>query len=71
MLAREQYLMLGVLKQAVADLQSPSFDVRRQARVWFMARGARANHLFAFTHICGEFGYDPATVRSRYWPTAR
>jgi len=53
MIAREQYLMLGVLKQAVADLQSPSFDVRRQARVWFLARGARANHLFAFSRILG------------------
>jgi len=60
-----KYLMLAVLDQAVADLQSPSFNIRRQARAWFLARGARANHLFAFSHICREFGYDPAAARVR------
>jgi len=57
--------MLAVLDQAVADLQSPSFNIRRQARAWFLARGARANHLFAFSHICQEFGCDPAAARVR------
>ena len=59
------YLMLAVLDQAVADLRSPSFNVRRQARAWFLARGDRANHLFAFSHICRELGCDPVAARVR------
>jgi hypothetical protein len=57
--------MLAVLEQAVADLESPSFTVRRQALAWFLARGARANHLFAFPHICQVLGCDPAAARAR------
>ena len=60
-----KYLMLAVLDQAVTDLQSPSLNVRRQARAWFLARGARANHIFAFSHICQEFGRDPGSARVR------
>ena len=60
-----KYLMLAVLDQAVTDLQNPSFNVRRQARAWFLARGARANHIFAFSHICQEFGRDPGSARVR------
>jgi hypothetical protein len=65
MLTLTQVLMVAVLEQAVADLGSLSFNVRRQARAWFLARGARANHIFAFSHICQEFGRDPATARVR------
>ena len=65
MLRPGKCLMLAVLEQAVADLQSPSLNVRRQALAWFLARAARANHLFAFSHICRELGCDPAAVRVR------
>jgi hypothetical protein len=65
MLTLGQSLMLAVLDQAVADLQSPSFNIRRQARVWFLARGVRADHVFAFSQICREFGCDPAAARVR------
>jgi hypothetical protein len=57
--------MLAVLKQAVTDLQSTSFNVRRQALAWLLATGTRANHLFAFPHICQVLGCDPAAVRVR------
>ena len=43
-----QSLMVAVLEQAVIDLQSPRYAVRRQAKAWFFARGARADHVFGF-----------------------
>jgi len=63
-------LMAAVLQQAVADLESRSFNVRRQARAWFLASNARANHVFAFSRICQEFGCDAAVVRSRIFAGA-
>ena len=65
MLRPGQCLMVAVLEQAVADLESRSFNIRRKARAWFLARSARATHLFAFSHICHEFGCDPAVLRAR------
>jgi hypothetical protein len=65
MLTLAQTLMLAVLDQAVADLQSPSLKVRRQALAWFLTTGTGADHLFSFPRICQEFGREPATVRRR------
>jgi len=65
MLRPGQCLMVAVLEQAVADLESRSFNIRRKARAWFLARSARATHLFAFSRICHEFGCDPAVLRAR------
>ena len=36
MLRPGQYLMVAVLKQAVADLESRSFNICRKARAWFL-----------------------------------
>jgi len=57
--------MVAVLEQAVIDLQSPRYAIRRQARAWFFARGARVDHVFSFARICQEFGRSPVTVRGR------
>ena len=65
MLRPGQCLMVAVLEQAVADLESRSFNIRRKARAWFLARSARATHLFAFSRICQEFGCDPTVLRAR------
>ena len=69
MLAREQCLMLAVLKQAVVDLQSPSCTVRWRAHAWFFASAGKRNHIFAFPRICREFACDPAAVRARIFAT--
>ena len=65
MLRPGQCLMVAVLEQAVADLESRSFNIRRKARAWFLARSARATQLFAFSRICHEFGCDPAVLCGR------
>jgi len=69
MLGGEKCLMVAVLEQAVIDLQSPRCAVRRQARAWLFARGARAEHVFSFARICEEFGRSPVTVRGRVLAT--
>ena len=69
MLAREQCLMLAVLKQAVADLQSPSCTVRWRAHGWFLGSAGKRNHIFAFSRICREFARDPAATRTRIFAT--
>ena len=58
-------LMLAILEQGVADLESPSAHIRSRARVWFLARKTKGEHVFAFTRICREFGRAPAVVRAR------
>jgi len=65
MLTLAQSLMVAVLEQAVIDLQSRRYAVRQQAKAWFFARGARADHVFSFARICQEFGRSPVTVRGR------
>ena len=64
MLIDTHFLMLGVLKQAVADLESTSTNIRWQARAWF-SRSDLGEHLFSLTRICRELGYDTKTIRAR------
>ncbi len=63
------YLMLVVLDQAIADLQSGSIGIRWRTRSWFLA--AATDHVFAFARICREFGGDPAAVRARLFASVR
>jgi hypothetical protein len=70
MLGGEKCLMVAVLEQAVIDLQSPRCAVRRQARAWLFARGARAEHVFSFARICEEFGRSPVSARGRILATS-
>jgi len=69
MLTLAQSLMVAVLEQAVIDLQSRRYAVRQQAKAWFFARGARADHVFSFARICQEFGRSPVTVRGHILAT--
>ncbi len=69
MLTLAQSLMVAVLEQAVIDLQSRRYAVRQQAKAWFFARGARADHVFSFARICEQFGRSPVTVRGRILAT--
>lgn len=59
-----QALMLAVVEQAMMDLRSSSARIRWEARGWFLGRSA-GSHLFTFTRICREFGYDPAQARAQ------
>ena len=65
MLSAAQSLMVAIVKRGVADLENPDAHIRSRARVWFLARKTKGEHVFAFTRICREFGRAPAVVRAR------
>ena len=64
MQSRCHFLMLAVVEQAVADLQSPSPSLRWRARSWLLDEGS-ADRPFTFPYICRELGYDLVRARRR------
>ena len=65
MLSAAKSLMVAIVKRGVADLEDPDARVHLHARAWFLAPKTEGEHLFAFTRICGVFGWDSRVIRAR------
>lgn len=62
-LMSEELLMVAVLEQALADLQSDCPAVRADAEAYFLAYKADSS-AFSLDAVCSQFKLSPAAVRS-------
>ena len=61
-LVGEEVLMLAVLEQAFADLESACPAVRADAEAYFLAYTAESS-AFSLESVCGQFGISPDAIR--------
>ena len=61
-LVGEEVLMLAVLEQAFADLESTCPAVRADAEAYFLAYAAESS-TFSLEAVCGQFGLSPEAIR--------
>jgi hypothetical protein len=75
-LAGEEVLMLAVLEQAFADLESNCPAVRGDAEAYFLAYAAESS-AFSLDAVCGQFGVSPEAIRGvirkrlKHWGSAK
>jgi len=62
-LVGEEVLMLAVLEQAFADLDSPCAAIRADAEAYFLAYTDESS-AFSLGAVCGQFALSPAAIRS-------
>jgi hypothetical protein len=61
-LAGEEVLMLAVLEQAFADLESNCPAVRADAEAYFLAYAPESS-AFSLEAVCTQFGVSPEAIR--------
>jgi hypothetical protein len=59
----EEVLMLAVLEQAFADLNSNCAAIRADAEAYFLAYRPDSSS-FSLDAVCGQFGLSAAAIRS-------
>jgi len=59
----EEVLMLAVLEQAFADLESTCPAVRADAEAYFLAYTSDSS-TFSLEAVCSQFGLSPEAIRS-------